>query len=111
MFKWLFNKTPRPVVVTQPVNEIFNWPAHVTLIIHDRLTLALPKLMLGENDPIGSVIECNDDAEISIPNDGDRFYLRLQAGMSVTVRKSVQSIVLPYAEDDDGPKRIEVMTK
>lgn len=45
------------------------------------------------------------EMEINIPTDGDRFFLRLMPGMSVSLAKNCQSYVVA---DDERPRRIKV---
>lgn len=110
MFGSLFRKKNSPQVAVQPVGEVFPWPAGSTLKPLDRLTLAVPSAMLGPDELMSSVINCDDDAEIAIPEGDDKIYIRMQPGMTICLTKSVQAIVLPWAEGETDPKRIEVVS-
>lgn len=71
----------------------------------DEAVLALPKAILGPSEAIESVIRGDDDIEISIPEEGDRMFLRLRPGMSVTLTKASQACVV---SDDGSPRRFRV---
>jgi hypothetical protein len=98
----------KPLITTQPIGDVFNWPKNTILKALDPLTLALPVAMIGPNQPMAAVVECDDGAEITIPVDEDKFYIRLQAGMQASLRKSAQAIILPWIDGETEPKRIEI---
>jgi hypothetical protein len=98
----------KPLITTQPVGDVFNWPKNTILTALDRLTLALPAAMIGPNEVMSTVVNCDDDAEITIPLDEDKIYIRLNAGMKVSLRKSAQAIILPWTDGEAEPKRIEI---
>ena len=89
----------------QPPGEVFPWPEGTDLTALDEVVIALPVALFGEHEPIGSVVFCPDGAELNIPPQGDRFYLRLRPGMSVRLTKSCQACVI--AEDTE-PRRFKV---
>ena len=98
----------KPLITTQPVGDVFNWPKNTILTALDRLTIALPTAMIGPNEVMSTVVNCDDDAEITIPLDEDKFYIRLDAGMKVSLRKSAQAIILPWTDGEAESKRIEI---
>src|SRR3954447_10073228 len=95
---------PDPIA-KQPAGEVFPWPRDTTLTALDEAVLALPKAILGPSEVIASVIRGDDDMQISIPEVGDRLFLRLQPGMSVSLSKSCQACVV---SDDGQPRRFRV---
>jgi hypothetical protein len=70
-------------------------------------SLAIPSAVLGKNEKIGEVIHCDVDAEIRLPTtpDDSLIHLRLKAGMSVWLSKSVQGVVVAA---DKRPRAIRV---
>lgn len=109
MFAWLRKKasatTTADPVATQPPGKVFPWPRGTTLTSLDEAVLALPKAILGPDETIGSVIRGDDAMEINIPDQGETLYLRLGPGMSVTLSKSCQSMVVSV---DGRPKRFRI---
>jgi len=96
--------TPEPIA-TQPPDVVFPWPAGTTLTALDDAILALPRGLIGVSETIGSILRGDDDMEVSIPEPGDRFLIRLRAGMAVTISRSCQACVV---SDDGTPKRFKV---
>lgn len=109
-FRNLFRSKSGQKIARQPVGDIFPWPKNTTLMPLERLTLAVPAEILEPDQPIGSCIICDDDVEIAIPEGDDKIYLRLQTGMKISLCKSVQAIVLPWAEGETNPKRIQIIS-
>ena len=112
MFAWLRKKTPSTMtaepVATQPPGEVFPWPRGTTLTSLDEAVLALPKAILGPEEPIGSVIQGDDDMGVNIPDQGEVLYLRLRPGMSVTLSKSCQAVVV---SEDKKPRRFRISAR
>ena len=109
MFGW-YRKRPTPAIIAEPIasqppGEIFPWHRDVILTSLDEAVIALPKAILGPTETIGSVIRGEDDMQISIPDEGERLFIRLQPGMSVSLSKSCQASVV---SDDGRPKRFRV---
>jgi hypothetical protein len=110
VFAWLRKKatptvTSEQPMATQPPGEVFPWPRSTTLTSLDETVLALPKAILGPDEPIGSVIRGDDAMEINIPEQGEVLYLRLRPGMSVTLSKSCQAVVV---SDNKKPKQFRI---
>lgn len=110
MFRKLFGRSRRDSkIATQPVVEVFPWPKGVVLKPLDRLVFSLPVAMINEGETIGSVIDCDNNAGIAIPDGDDKIYLRVEPGVKVRLSKSVQAVVLGWSEDEVEPKRIEII--
>jgi hypothetical protein len=109
VFSWLREKTPSIMtaepVATQPPREVFPWPRGTTLTSLDEAVLALPKAILDPEEPIGAVIQGDDDMGINIPDQGEVLYLRLRPGMSVTLARSCQAVVV---SEDQNPRRFRI---
>lgn len=108
MFGW-FKRKSQPssageLIATQPHGEIFNWPKGAVLTAVDELVLALPTALFGDL-PMKESLFTPDDAEISVPPEGDTFFVRLMPGMSISLAKSVQSCVV---SEDGKPRRMKV---
>lgn len=85
--------------------DVFLWPADITLTSLDECVLALPAVILNEDDPIGDMIVGDDDMGFSMPQGDENIYLRLEPDMSVTIRRSCQALI---CGDDDKPRRFKV---
>jgi hypothetical protein len=92
-------------IASQPPGEVFPWPKGTVLTALDEVTIALPTAIFGKDEKIGSVLHCPVDTEISIPKQGDTFYIRLHPGISVSLTKSCQACVVA---DDKRPRRFKV---
>ncbi|MGH7133990.1 MAG: hypothetical protein ACREJO_18845 [Phycisphaerales bacterium] len=108
----LFSAKPQAAedfIATQPVGVPFPWHAGITMTPLSNVVIALPTAILDANTHIGDIINCDDAAEISIPpatdTDAARVLLRLRSGMSVTLRRSAQAVVLSA---DPSPPPIRV---
>jgi hypothetical protein len=95
-------------IASQPPGEVFPWPQGIVLTALDEVTIALPTAVFGKDEKIGSVLHCPVDAQISIPKQGDTFYIRLQPGMSVSLTKSCQGRVVADDKYDKKPRRFKV---
>ena len=98
-------------IAQQPPGEIFPWPKGTRLVAVDDVTIAVPAAILHEDEQIGSVIIGDSDMDISLPRvpittPGALIQLRLGAGMSVSLAKSCQAMVVA---DDKKPRRIKVI--
>ena len=92
-------------VASQPPGEVFPWPQGTVLTALDEATIALPMAIFDNDQPIGSVVLGPTDMQISFPREGDVFWIRLQPGMSVSLAKSSQAIVVA---DDKQPRRFKL---
>jgi hypothetical protein len=108
--KRLFSGVPdeEGTVALQPPDVIFSWPASTKLIALDDITIGIPAAILGAQDLIGSVILCDTDADIHLPTSPGEtmILLRLKSGMSASLTKSCQAVVI---SNDKQPKRIRVI--
>ena len=98
---------PKRWIVTQRVGEVFLWPKYTILKPLDRLTLALPAAMLGPDETVSTIINCDDGAEITTPESEGKIYIRLDAGMAIWMRRSSQAMVLPWVDGESEAKRME----
>ena len=107
MFGWLKRKpqTATKLIATQPHGEVFPWPKGAVLTAVDELVLALPMALFDKERPMSEFVFGPDDMQMSIPPEGDTFFVRLTPGMSVSLAKSVQSYVV---SEDQKPRRIKV---
>ena len=110
MFGKFFQRKPTANVVHHPIGEVFPWPKNTVLRVLDPLILAIPAAVLEQDEVLSAVIHCDDNAEIAIPEEDDKIYIRMQPGMRVSLTKNVQAVVIACSEGDQTPKRIEVIT-
>jgi hypothetical protein len=85
--------------------ETFPWPKGEVLTALDEVTIALPIAAFGSNEKIGSVVLGSPDIGLSIPKTGDKFFIRLQPGMSVSLTKSCEACIFA---DDWEPRRFKI---
>ena len=111
-FKRLFEKPSEPAgpeerVAAQPPGEVFPWPRLTTLTALEEVIIGVPPEILGSTETIGSVIKSSPDLELRIPTKPGEtlILLRLKAGMSASLTKSCQAVVVA---DDKRPRRIKV---
>lgn len=109
MLGW-FKRKPAPTpngecIASQPPGEIFPWPKGTILTAVDELVLALPRGLLDKGRPIGEFLFGPSDMQISIPPEGDTFFIRLASGMQISLAKSVQSYVVA---EDGKPRRVKI---
>jgi len=89
----------------QEPNEPFCLCAGVKLRAVDEMIITLPTAILGENEPIGSVIKCDDDAKINMPQNDNNFYVWLKPGMEISLTKSCEVMI---ASEDKKPRLMDV---
>jgi hypothetical protein len=116
MFGW-FKKKPEPQVpepvAHQPPGEVFPWPKGWKLTALDEVVLLVPAQILSDDEPIGSVIHCEDDVRLSLPtvpldSPDARILIRLRVGQSVWLTKSCQAMVVPNHEQDKVVRRFQL---
>ncbi len=109
-FKRLFQPAPPPEgeVALQPHGQPFPWVRGAKLTALEPVTIAIPAAAISQEEKIGSVVFGDADMEIRLPasSNDTLIYLRLNAGSSVSLSKSVQGVVLA---EDKLPKRIRVL--
>jgi hypothetical protein len=97
MLNWLKrNKDKQSVWVSavQPPNEPFPFPKGMKLRAKEETTIALPKALIQEGEPIGSILICDDDAEFGVHSEQDVYIVKLQSGMTMSLTRSAQAILL-----------------
>ena len=96
-------------IALQPPGAMFPWPKLTELTALEEVTIGVPSQILGGDEVIGSVIRSHPDAEICLPTATGQplILLRLKAGMSVSLTKSCQALIVA---DDKRPRRIKVGT-
>ncbi|MBB3210559.1 hypothetical protein FHS27_006406 [Rhodopirellula rubra] len=99
--------SPQAVIASQPPGDIFPWPADQPLTALDTATIALPAALIEADDTIGDIIRGPDDMPFAAP-DGDFIFIRLSAGMTVSLSKPCQAYVVPDGEGDATPRRFQL---
>lgn len=94
-------------IASQPPGQSFPWPRATRLTALEDLILAIPAATLEKDEKIGSVIHSDPETEIKLQmSSAESFiYLRLKAGMSVWLSKSVEGVVVA---SDKRPRRIKI---
>ena len=115
MFDWLFKKRSTEPKISeiaiQLPGRVFPWPKGVNLLAIDEIILAIPAAILHDDEQIGSVIFGHNEMEIKLPQvpantPGACIYLRLRPGMSVSLTKSCDAMIVA---DDNTPRRLKVV--
>ena len=120
-FKNLFGHQPADegTLAFQPPDVPFPWPRSTRLVMLEDTILAIPAAALAKDERIGDVIHSDVNAEVQLPTSPSDtlIYLRLKAGMSVWLSKSVQGVVVAadnrprairvYGENDNRPEGAE----
>src|SRR5262245_39036610 len=110
MFGW-FKKRPESVA-SQPPGAVFPWKKGWKLTALDEAVLVVPAQILGDDEPIGSVIHCEDGVRLNLPTGppdepGAGILIWLRVGESVWLTKSCRAMVvtiLPFCTvADAGP--------
>ena len=97
MLNWLKrnrNVQPAWVSAVQPPNEPFPFPKGMKLRAKEETTIALPKALIQDGEPIGSILICDDDAEFGIHSEQDVYMVKLQRGMTMSLTRSSQAILI-----------------
>jgi hypothetical protein len=94
-------------LASQPPGVPFPWPRSTRLQATEDTVLAIPAAALAKDEKIGDVIHSDGDTEIRLPMSPDDtlIHLRLKAGMSVWLSKSVQGVVVAT---DKRPRAIRI---
>lgn len=87
-----------PKILTAVNGDQFGWPAGRILTALDPVVIVLPMGLLDDTRPLSDALDAHDEIAISIPDDGDVFYIRLPAGTWASPRRSCQAIIA----GDDG---------
>ena len=107
MFDWVKRKRASlngALVTAQRPGEVFELTQRTALTAVDEVVIALPTALLNGDGPMSSFMSGPDDMQISIPPEGDTFFIRLRPGMTVSLAKSVRSYVVA---EDGRPRRIQ----
>ena len=110
MFGFLKKKSTSVAEMTetiafQPPGEVFPWIKGMVLTAVDEVVVALPIELLGKDEPIGSIVVAPDDMQIIFQKQGGVFYLHLKSGMSVSLTKSSDAMLVA---DDKQPRRLKI---
>lgn len=93
------------VSVVQPPKQPFPFPVGASLEAQEEVILMLPKKVIADDEKIGDMIICNDDAQIALRDDLDAWLVKLQPGFRISVGRSCQMMVMA---DDSRPRRFRL---
>jgi hypothetical protein len=97
MLNWLRRKKDQDrawVTAVQPPNEAFPFPKGMKLRAKEVTTIALPKALIGDDETIGSVLHCDEDAEFGMNPEQELILVRLQPGMTMSLSRSSEAILV-----------------
>lgn len=116
MFHWFLKRLRQAPVgatrVRQPPGEIFPWPKGWRITAIDEAMIAVPTAIVGDNEVVGAVILGDDDVQIDLREWGSpngRFIIWLKPGLSCSLSKSCQAVVVPRTECDTAMPRFWVV--
>ena len=95
----------------QAPGKFFAWPNRWRLTALQDAILAIPAAILSEDEVIGSVIHCDDEAKLNLPqglpseSSPPLILIWLKRGQSVYLTKSCQAMVIPSYEGDKAVRR------
>lgn len=107
-----------PVVTVDMVGHVqsllpgatFRWPKGITLkALADICTIALPKALLDGSAKLGSILIADDNIDFVLSEkESNLFFIRLKKGMSATLTKSSEAILIPNFSSDYEIKQFEI---
>ncbi|MEN6385866.1 MAG: hypothetical protein ABFD79_11815 [Phycisphaerales bacterium] len=103
--KKLFSKEQK-IMVTQVPSKPFALSKDFPITAEEDLILALPLEILSDKEKLQDVIDCSNDALTSIEN--NLIYLKLSKGMSVSLKKNAQCVILSNSAEDRRPRLLSV---
>ena len=109
MFNWFRKKSTSAassgVLASQPPGQVFPWPKGAVITAVDEIVFAIPVALFEKDRPMSEAIFGPPDMEINVPPGNEMFFVRLKPGMSLSLAKSVESLIVA---DDKTPRRIRV---
>jgi hypothetical protein len=99
MLGWLKRKTSESQQkgwqrVQQAPGAAFPFPRGAKLRPDEDVMLALPSALITTDETIGSVLLCDDDAEITLNDQVGAWYIKLKAGMTFSLAKSCEVMLI-----------------
>lgn len=98
MLNWLKRKnaeTQQPWLrVQQAPGTAFPFPKNAKLRPDEEVILALPSALIAGDEKIGSVLLCDDDAEITLNDKVGAWYIKLKPGMVFSLAKSCEIMLI-----------------
>jgi hypothetical protein len=98
MLNWLQRKitgTREPWIRAEQVPGIpFPFPKGAKLRPEENVLLAFPKALIANNEQIGSILLCDDDAEFTLNDEVGACYVKLKPGMTFALAKSCEIMVI-----------------
>jgi len=98
MFNWLKKKTAGTqqswVRVQQVPGTTFPFPKDAKLRPHEEVILALPSAVIAEGEQIGSILLCDDDAELSLNDKVGAWYVTLKPGMTFSLARPCEIMLI-----------------
>lgn len=79
----------------------FPFPKGAKLKPEEEVILALPTALISDNEKIGSVLLCDNIAELSLNEKVGVWYVKLQPGMTFSLSKSCEFMIIGK---DDRPQ-------
>jgi len=98
MLKWLKEKLTGEKSDWQRVQQLpgttFPFPKGARLRPEEEVILAFPVAVISENETIGSVLLCEDNAGLTLNDKVGAWYVKLEAGMTFSLAKSSEVMLV-----------------
>jgi len=98
MLSWLKQKflgTQEDWLRAQQIpGAIFPFPKGIKLKPEEEVILALLAALIMDHEKIGSVLLCDDDAEVTLNQKAGAWYVKMKLGMTVSLAKSCQIMLV-----------------
>jgi len=110
MLNWLKKKITRPqqnwLRAHQTPGIAFPFPKGAKLRPEEEMMLALPAALIADHEKIGSVLLCDDDAELTLNEKAGAWCVKLKPGMTFSLAKSCDIMVIA---EDTRPRFFQYM--
>ena len=110
MLNWLKQRFTREQQCWQRAQQSpgtkFSFPKGSKLRPAEDVILAIPAAVIAGDETIGSVLLCDDNAEITLNEEVGAWYVRLKAGMVFSLAKSCEVMLIAA---DNRPRFFDVL--
>src|SRR6266566_3919756 len=80
--------------VQQLPGTTFSFPKGAKLRPDEEVTLALPAALISGDEKIGSILLCDDDAELALNKKAGAWYVKLTPGMTFSLTRSCEVMLI-----------------
>ena len=80
--------------VQQEPGTIFPFPKGAKLRPDEDVVLALPAALISDDEKIGSILLCDDDADLALNEEAGAWYVKLKPGMTFSLARSCDVMLI-----------------